>query len=179
MILTNTPHQMNSQTYYYNSIINGYYIDMELPPKFFAGAPLKLKSIKLGEYTVNLLHYIRSDNKESYDINLYNDFTNTKYTRKQIQLVYDYFGYNYGENLILTIPNYKINKNKPLFLAFLILITAYEITQYRSCNIAIKKNKLKNSIIYIFFFLVSMYIASCKIITFLQKTLIAVSTTDL
>ncbi len=98
--------------YVYDAVVNGNSISI------FSGrlySPMKITSEKLGDLEIAILAGLKDGVKNIQKSESFNRVKGSKYSKRQINLLYKYFDYYFSENRVLTIPYYGYREQKSLF----------------------------------------------------------------
>lgn len=92
----------------YEAVVNGNCMDILLREDMYL--PLRINSEELGALEVAILADLRDGRKRIQDSEAFGMAEQSKYSERQINLLYKFFDYYYNENRILTIPYYGYRK---------------------------------------------------------------------
>lgn len=109
MIMKKTPESLTdtiTDTSYilYEAVVNGDCMDILLGEDMYL--PLKINSGRLGNLEVAVIADLRNGIKRIQDSEAFDLVEQSKYSKRQVNLLYRFFDYYFGENRLLVIPYY-------------------------------------------------------------------------
>lgn len=160
--------------YVYDAVINGNSISI-LSESLYS--PMKITSEKLGDLEIAILADLKDGVKKVQKSESFYRVEESKYSKRQINLLYKYFDYYFSENRVLTIPYYGYRQQRSLFGGYqerTVIYLRFFISVGLLIFIFLKYGKLdakrKNAMKHIFVVLgvlIALYLSYGEIVTIL------------
>jgi len=160
--------------YVYDAVVNGNSISI-LSGNLYS--PMKITSEKLGDLEISILADLKDGVKKIQESESFYRVDESKYSKRQINLLYKYFDYYFSENRVLTIPYYGYRQQKSLFGGYqerTVIYLRFLISFGLLTFVFLKYKKFdaegKNAVKYIFIalgILLALYLSYVEIVTIL------------
>lgn len=149
--------------YRYNMLLNGDSIQVTIQGLY---GPVQLQSERLGSLEVDVLLDIKNGVKRIQDSDDMEAVQVSKYSVRQVNLVYRYFDHHYSKNKVLVIPDYR-ERTHVILRLFAALAWAVCVPVIGSRRMEGKRERIGRNVILVIGTLAVLYLTCGELVTIL------------